>query len=106
MKLQATILSPVVVVPRSSVSKEVMIIELGKLSLSNNHHYHNKDDIQALFEHIDVKVSSMNIKTHLLQEDIDQPIELPLLQDVNTNVSLDRLLDLQYKQEFSQMKVE
>lgn len=105
MKLQATVLSPVIVVPRSSTSRESMVIELGKLTLSNNHQQHEENGVQALVEHMDVSVSSMNIKT-LLQHSADESfIELSLLQDVNTKVSLERLIDLQHKNHFPQMKV-
>ncbi len=103
MRMNVTMFSPVILVPRNATSKEKLWIELGKLTLKNNHVTERVKHVDISFEHMDIALSSMNIKNVL--EGPNGLLTCSLLQDVNTEVKMIRLLQMEHKDKVAQIKV-
>lgn len=104
MKLNVTISSPVIQIPRSSCSKDMFIVELGTLKLSNEHNALSIQGVDVSMEKMNLAITSMHIKTKM-ERSHDSFANTYLLRHVTTSIKIDRLLDLQHNDKVPQMKV-
>ena len=87
MKLKVDVINPIVVIPQSSTSKEIMKVDLGKISIL----IYDKENQNQQVNAIDVDIKEMNISLSNIEE--NSPI-FYLIEKTSMKVGIERLIDV------------
>eukprot|EP01117_Protostelium_nocturnum_P004842 TRINITY_DN1754_c1_g1_i2.p1 TRINITY_DN1754_c1_g1~~TRINITY_DN1754_c1_g1_i2.p1 ORF type:complete len:3345 (-),score=1219.39 TRINITY_DN1754_c1_g1_i2:51-8879(-) len=124
IRLEVTISTPQIIIPKSSKSTEHILIELGELNVTNSIQdmaINSQNSTQI--DEMNISLSSINIQTFVkettdgsvvvskeeIRDSTDAVVEklvaIPLLTDFDIKVYISRLLDLKYNDFFPQFSV-